>query len=332
MRFVPAQLSPLPVTADPGELPYGLVWDDLCPCLPDFDRPIDARRSYRKQGINKGTNSCILTLNYRAGREGRSRTLFFKNITDPTRTEAAKHRFLAAHGVPTPALRHTIERPGAETLIFEFLPIIGIEPAAADELVALIAGLNAVQAPPNALFQPNPGLPKAEFDVGVRTALQRLAGNAATARFVRPDRWFRSYKRVGEVVTTLPVALNHGELHYQQVGRSTRDSVLVLFDLETTALLQRFTDIADMLPSLSMFTGRSEHDLFAVYLRELRRSTGVALEESAALRELRLVRAVRLFWSLPWLFAMAGEVGMRDSPATAAQTLRDDLSELGLLA
>jgi hypothetical protein len=326
MTFVPAQLSPVPVEADPSELPYGLLWNDLRPCLPGFDRPTDARRSHQKQGINKGTNSCILTLNYRTAQESRSRTLFFKHITDPSRAEAAKHRFLAAHGVPTPALLHTVDRPGSEVLILEFLPIVGIEPTAADELITLIARLNAVEDPPNALFRPNPGRPEDEFDSGVRAALHRLADDSAP--FVQPDVWFSTYKRIGEAATTTPVALNHGELHYQQVGRSTSDSALLLFDLETTALLPRFTDIADMLRSLSISAGRSEDELFAVYLRERRQFTGVTLDESAARRELRLVRAIRLFWSLPWLFAMADNSGMRDSPATAARTLYDDLSEL----
>ena len=65
-QFDPESLSPVRVRASERGLPYGLTWVDLASCLPGLDEAeLDSCRalaSYEKQGLNKGTNSCIVTL------------------------------------------------------------------------------------------------------------------------------------------------------------------------------------------------------------------------------------------------------------------------------
>ena len=67
-QFDPERLSPVRVRARERGLPYGLTWRDLVPCLPGLDEAglgrCRALASYEKQGLNKGTNSCIVTLQY----------------------------------------------------------------------------------------------------------------------------------------------------------------------------------------------------------------------------------------------------------------------------
>lgn len=335
-HYAPARLSPVPIEARPSALPYGLTWDDLRPCLPGFlsAAGAEARTSHAKQGLHRGANSRILTLHY-AGTDGvmRSETLFFKHALDASAGESAKYRFLASCDIPTPRLLHVVERGRGEVVILEFLPRIGIEPADADELLVLLARLNAVRQPPRDLFQPNPGLPAAEFDALLEDALTRLASNPTAAVPVDPRPWLAGYRRAVANVAGLPVDLNHGEFYFQQVGWSDAGGQrrLVLFDLETMSLRPRFTDLVAVLDALATRTGRDEHDLFDAYLAGLRRLTGCAMDERQAWTDMLNVRVVAAFESLPWLTRMDGHPEIHDTPADAARRLLDDMRTLDLL-
>src|SRR3989337_2811944 len=107
--FEPANLSPLPRAPLECALPYKLSWDGLRPVLPDFDEGGSARAqafaSYEKQGINGGSNSCILTLQYPTSENQlRSETIFIKHTEDPDKAEAEKYQSIASHKIPTPHL------------------------------------------------------------------------------------------------------------------------------------------------------------------------------------------------------------------------------------
>ena len=369
----PERLSPVPVTAQPCPLPYALTWDDVRDALPGFTDPTGARAwvSHTKRGLHKGERSCILTLTYRgagdavdaggaggavdaggaggavdaggaggavdaggAGDAVRERTLFFKRVDDPARAaEAEKYRFLASQSVPTPRMYAAVSREGREVLVCEFLPTIGIEPGEADALLGLVAQLNAVPQPPAELFRPVPGVPAAEFEARVRDALDRLAADPATSVPVEPRRWFRIYQRAQEAVAAMPLALNHNELAFQQVGWSGAEGArrLVLFDLETMFVLPRFADLADVLDALVRLTGRDECDLVAAYVRAWMDRTGDVLDEGDVHAEIRLLRVMRSFESLPWLTEVAGHPEVTGTPAATARLIHADAKTAGLL-
>ncbi|GAA5028982.1 hypothetical protein [Actinopolymorpha pittospori] len=222
-HLTPARLSPLRVESRPSPLPYGLTWADLQPCLPGFASAVDAQAwtSHVKQGLHGGSNSLILTLRHSCiDRSRRTRTFFFKEgphfpeSVDASAAESAKYRFLASTDFPTPRLLHVVERADREVMVLEFLPTIGIQPDEADDLLLLIARLNAVRQPPPELFRPGPGLPWTEFHALVKDALTMLAGDPAPQVRVEPRRWFAAYRRAEESVSGLPSALNHGELYF----------------------------------------------------------------------------------------------------------------------
>jgi hypothetical protein len=80
-----------------------------------------ALASYEKQGLNRGTNSCIVTLRYAVAGERCERTVFVKQTTDSSAWEAAKYRFLSTRR-SDPKLLVVISRNRAEVLVLEFLP------------------------------------------------------------------------------------------------------------------------------------------------------------------------------------------------------------------
>jgi hypothetical protein len=320
----PAALSPLPIAPHERPLPYGLTWDELRGVLPGFATAAGARAwaTHQKRGLHGGPSSDIRTVTW-VGPDGaeRRRTLFFKEITDPARAEAEKYRFLARAGIPTARLLAAVERgEGHEVLVLELLPAIGLEPDAADELLTLAARLHSVEGAPPELFTPRPGLPAAEFDARVENALAALGD-------VPVSRWLRAYQDAQARVAALPVTLNHGQLFFQQIGRSAAGE-LVLFDLETMALLPRWTDVAGVLEALAALTGRDERHLFDVYLDAL---AAQPPDPTEAWRELLLVRIVSRFQCLPWLTEVTGDPHVTDSPTACAGTLARDLDELGLV-
>jgi hypothetical protein len=187
--FEPANLSPLPKAPLACALPYDLTWDDLRPILPDLDERgsagAQAFASHEKQGLNGGSNSCILTIRYPAGENQlRSETIFIKQAADPKKAEARKYQFVASHGVPTPHLLAAIRRGGAEIILLEFLPTIGVDFRSTSEvnsMLHLVAQLNAIRNPPD-LFNPPPRDPRPEFGRADRD----VARSSSARRSQRP--------------------------------------------------------------------------------------------------------------------------------------------------
>jgi hypothetical protein len=327
---ITARLSPVQIRARPCALPYGLAWSDLRECLPGFVTAIGARSwvAYEKQGLNGGATSCILTLGYPStdGLE-RTETVFVKQAIDPTTAEAARYRFLERCGVAVPRLLTSTDTGHGEVIVLELLPTIGLLPTDADELLDLIACLNAVDRPPADLFTASAGMPVDLFDAKVRTALALLAEDPETDGVVDPHGWFDGYKSAELVTASLPVALTHGELAFQQLGR-TQFGRVVVFDLETMAVRPRFTDVAGILGELQAATGRDERDLFGHYLARYAALTGATLNLESGWRELLYVRVVSSIQALPWLLAMAGDADVGFRPRSFAQRIAADLRGL----
>lgn len=325
-----ARLSPLPSAPRPCNLPYGLGWEDLRDCLPGFTTPVGARAwiAHDKQGIHGGDTSCILTLGYQtADGYERTETVFVKQTVDPAKAEGARYRFLEQRGIALPRLLASVDIAPGEVIVLEFLPTIGVRPQDADNLVHLIARLNALARPPIDLFPGSEGMPMAVFDRKVVEALAVLADDPSVD-VVDGERWFDAYKSAERVVARLPVALNHGELAFGQIGR-TASGLVVLFDLETAAVLPRFTDVAALLARLADLSGRDQRDLFCRYLIDVTSLTGTAFEEEGAWTELLAVRVVSSVQSLPWSIEMAGNPDVGFEPESFARALAADLGELG---
>ncbi|MCW2805503.1 MAG: hypothetical protein JWN06_3720 [Propionibacteriaceae bacterium] len=317
----PAELSPVAVQGKPVPLPYGLTWADLGPCLPGYAAAGSAWATYAKQGLHQGgISSTLLTLRYRdAGDHERHRTVFVKQIEDRGRREAARYRYLAGRGISVAPLLAKVDRGNAEVIIVEFLPRIGVLREEADELLALGASLNALADSPETVFALPPGMDQDSFNGRVSKALVRLADSYPA---VDPPGWLDAYRRAVDAYHRLPHALTHGEFAPQQIGR-TSDGKLVLFDLETAAQRPRFTDVAAVLRTLSVYTDRAEPELFKTYLHRLETSGGVALHSKDVWTELLLTRLVVMVESLPWL---AGN--NRIAAHTWVQTITDDLAAL----
>jgi hypothetical protein len=345
--FEPANLSPLPKAPLACALPYDLTWDDLRPILPDFDERgsagAQAFASHEKQGLHGGSNSCILTIRYPAGEnQFRSETIFIKHTADPKNAEAQKYRFVASHGIPTPRLLAVIRRGGAEIILLEFLPAIGIDFRSTGEvnsMLHLVAQLNSIQNPPD-LFKPPPRDPRPEshaaFDEGIRVALTEISRDPTLPIAVNVQRWFDAYRIAQQASDSMPLAVNHNEFYFQQVGWAQRGATrqLVIFDLETMSLCPRFTDLASVLYPLAAYTGRDQVELFGVYLDRLCQLNQPELGSDEAFRELRLLRVTTSCWSLPWLVDEAGRpdvTGLGGVLVMTATCLRDDLIALELL-
>jgi len=255
--------------------------------------------------------------------DGRPRrcALFVKHIDDPGRYEAARYRYLAHRRVPVARLLAAVERGGAEVIVLEFLPQVGIRPEEADEMLAAAASINVLTETPDTVFPLPPGMDQADFESLVSESLVRLRVDHP---MIEPRRWLAAYRRALDAYRRLPLALTHGEFAAQQVGR-TEDDELVVFDLETTARRPRFTDVASVLRTLSVSTGRTEPDLFATYLRRLTAAGGDRLDAAGGWPELLLTRIVVLVEALPWMIA-----DQRLSPDDSVRTTAEDLAELRL--
>ena len=339
-QFDPESLSPVRVRPRERGLPYGLTWSDLAPCLLGLDEAeLDSCRalaSYAKQGLNKGTNSCIVTLRYVVAGEQCERTVFVKQTADSSAWEAAKYHFLSAHGVPTPKLLVVISRNRAEVLVLEFLPTIGVDfhaPSQVRDLLELVARLNSVAAKADDPA-PGHGMPRAAFAARVKAALTRVV--LEPPRPVDADRWFQGYQIARDALASMPTALSHGELYFQQVGWSDRDGTrtLVMFDLATLAHRPRLSDIANILPLLARESGERELTLFETYLESLRQFTGLRPSVNQAVRELRLTRVAGVCAALPWL-TEAVEQGegfdLRSELMLKTRCLHEDLVALDIL-
>lgn len=345
--FEPAHLSPLAKAPLACALPYDLTWDDLRPILPDFDERGSAKAqafaSYEKQGLNGGSNSCILTLRYPSGENQLwSKTIFIKRTTSPEKAEAHKYQFIASQGVPTPHLLGAIRRGGAEIILLEFLPTIGIDFRDANEvnsILHLVAHLNSIQSPPDLFNRPSRDrqhASNAAFDGSVQAALTDLSRDRTLPATIDVPRWFNAYQIAQEASDSMSLAVNHDEFYFQQVGWAQRGATrqLVIFDLETMSLRPRFTDIASVLYPLAVYTGRDQVELFEVYLDRLHQLNQLELDIDVALRELRLLRVMTSCHSLPWLVDEARHpeaMVMRDVLSMTANCLYSDLMVLKLL-
>lgn len=317
-------LSPAPVEAIEVELPWGLEWDDLRDAVPEVRRPVGVFRTHEIRGLHQSGRSQILTLRYE-DRDGRSRerTIFVK-LSNPERPEIAKYRYLLERGAPVAPLLGSAATAAGEIMILPFLPIIGTTADEVDDLLDLMAKLNCIGDPPEDLFRPPPGTPG--YEQRIREALADLLPAAEDA-----NRWFDAYQQAIVASNGIPLALNHNELSYQQVGwlESEDQRELVAFDLETMSLRPLYTDLAGLLPSLAGQTGRPEQELFRVYLAKLDRRTDKTTDPHLGWNQLRTLRIVRTFDSLPWLITMKGTADV-EAPGGAIARLARDLAEAGL--
>lgn len=340
--FDPAHLSPVPKTPVACSLPYGLMWADLRGILPGIEvregAGLQAFSSYEKQGLNGGSNSYILTLQYPAGdNQVLSRTVFIKQTSDPGRMEAQKYQALASFGIPTPHLLGVIHKNNLEILLLEVLPKIGIDFHAPDEVTSLLhlaAQVNSIQNPPEVFNSAAEEIPQTEFDERVRVALLEIAQDRSLPAAVDARRWFSAYHFAQTACKPLPTAVNHNEFYFQQVGWVQRDGIsqLVIFDLETMCLSPRFSDIAGILPALVMYTGRHERELFKIYFDRVSELTHLELGIDEAFHETKLLQIRDTFYSLPWLVDMAKKPDlnqMLDQPLDLALVrLNDSLATL----
>lgn len=110
------------------------------------------------------------------GEDGRrrERTLFFKRNPNDSR-EAERYRFLAGRGLAVPEVVLCVERADEEVLGLELVPVIGIEPGDVDDLLRLVAALNAITDAPAAIANLRPGMPQSAFEQLVRIALDDVA-------------------------------------------------------------------------------------------------------------------------------------------------------------
>src|SRR5919199_2607119 len=339
-QFDPESLSPVRVRARERGLPYGLTWVDLASCLPGLDEAeLDRCRalaSYEKQGLNKGTNSCIVTLQYVVAGEQCERTVFVKQTADATAWEAAKYHLLAAHGVPTPQLLLALARNHAEVLVLEFLPTIGVDFHSAKQihaLLQLVARLNAVETDAD-IPVPGQGMPDADVDARVQAALTKI--RLDPPHTVAAERWFQGYQRARAALAAMPRAVCHGEFYFQQVGWAARNGTptLVVFDLATLACRPRFSDIGNILPLLAQESGERELQLFETYLESLHQFMGRQVPVRQAVRELRLLRVADICEALPWLLEAVehGEgFDLRSELRLTTRCLRDDLAALDII-
>ena len=345
--FEPANLSPLQKAPHACALPYDLTWDDLWPILPgSCERESDRTQvfsSHEKQGLNGGSNSCILTLCYPTGEnQHHSETIFIKTTENPEKAEAQEYQSLSSYGVPTPHLLAVIHRGGAEIIVLEFLPTIGIDFRSSSEtnsMLHLLAQLNSIQNPPN-IFKPAHQYPRPEsiapFDASVRFALTEMSHDRTLPVAIDVTLWFDAYHIAQQARKSMPLAVNHGEFFFQQVGWAHRGAArhLVIFDLETMSLRPRFTDVANVLYPLAVYTGRDQVELFGVYYDRLSQTNRLELDVHEALRELKLLRVTDSCHSLPWLVDEARRpdaMDISDVLAMTAGCLCADLITLELL-
>lgn len=299
---------------------FDLHWEDLRNCLPGCTSVTSARAwvAHPLQGLHDQAHARALAFAYPTSGGERIQTIFVKRITDLARAESGKYRYLEARGIPTPRLLSVLSRDDGEIVLLEHLPTIGVQPEEADVLLDLMARLNGADDPDARLFRPREGLPTGDFESLVVDALEQLVPD--------PSSWLATYRRAVEYVSSLPVALNHGEFYFQQVGWAERDGRqhLVLFDLDTMALLPYLTDLSGILRPLATRTGRSEAEIFTRYL-ELLSDQGRPLDRNRAWRDLRWTRVVRSIESLPWLL----DAGSDCDVAETLHVLSEDVEIIG---
>jgi hypothetical protein len=307
-NFSQAALSPLPAVQEKaGPIPYGLTAEELGPVLdiPESDYPsIRCLFTHEKQGLSNGPSSRIVTIVFESVKHGEERrTIFLKKNDQAKKYEADRFRLLARNGVVTPALLATFTRAHDEVIVLEFMPVIGIDCSARDQVEGMlrqIARLNTIAERP-AFVPDNPMSMSAEYDARVQCAIESIV-ISGFASAEQTKSWFSAYQQAQREAQQMSRAIVHGEMYFQQVGLlhvRASDNV-ALFDLATMHFGPRFIDVAGILRPLSDRSGISQIDLFAIYLEEYCRRGGRIESHVSAYHELRVIRLVNNCWSLPW--------------------------------
>lgn len=327
--FSKESLSPRPVPAEVVPLPFELTWSDLAPALPKFASSsrsnLVASRRFELQGLRGRDRSALVTVEIGSA----STTLFVKRAA---MAERDRYLVLQKQGVPLPRLLAGVVRDDHLVLVFEFLDAIGVDvsdPDEVDELLRLVARLNAVDAAAaTRLSALAPGRPEAEFTESVLRALIHVA-DLDLLRVLEPDTWLSAYVDSKRRASSMPQGLTHGEFYFQQVGRRA-DGPLLVLDVATVALRPRFSDMCSILAPLAR--GTTEADIFARYLESLHALGVERFDPSDALAELRWLRILNAFQSLPWLTRSYNdpELGLAHLEERVA-TLHRDLVDLKAL-
>ena len=330
--FSKASLSPRRVPSEVVALPFGLTWRELAPAL-RIDAvaarsSLVATRRFELQGLRGEGRSAVVTVEGAAA----PLDLFVKLVLTPERDT---HAMLRRAGVPVPRLLAEAARgDDRAVLVFEFLGTVGIDtsdPAEVVELLELVARLNAVDVRAAGQLPPlPPGQPDAVFTASIVDALTQIR-ERGRRRALDVEQWLGAYALAGERAASMPGALTHGELYFQQVGRRA-EGPLVLLDVATVHRRPRFSDVSSILAPLAAGLGETEADTLRRYLRALE-GRGVAVPPVAdALVELRWLRVHRAFQSLPWLTKSSTDPAIGRSHLDGhVATLEHDLVELGAL-
>ncbi|MBA8793948.1 hypothetical protein FHX74_001553 [Friedmanniella endophytica] len=290
------------VAAGSASLPFGLAWADLAPALPGTSGPVTAEVIHRPQGRHHGGHpSASVRVRCPTASGVAEVRLFVKQNAD--RPEAPRYRLLAEAGVPVPRLHAAVDRGGAEVLVLDELPVVGLERDDVDPALGLLARLASRQDAPAELAPPPAGSDQATFEVSLAAALARIdreqPGSGTT-------RWLATYRRLLPEYRALPTALSHGELAAHQFGR-TDQGRLVVFDLATVGRRPRFFDLAAIIGVLADLAGRSEQTLLDDYLGRLHRLGVDPGTTPQAEAELRVTRFVGVLETVPWLVSLAAD-------------------------
>jgi hypothetical protein len=339
-RFDRGSLSPLRIVDQPMDLPFGLTWEDISRTVGDVDgdrvSKCRAVQRYEIQGLRDRSRSVIMSLTYPTFDGAASIDVFVKRSPASAR-EADRHAQLEAAGVPVSRLLFDVEASdGDHVLGFEFLDTIGIDFDSSKEiaeLLTLVATLNAV--PASALGgSPNPplGRPEAEFTASMERALM-TAQSMGLLRWaaLEVSEWLDLYAKAMRWATSMPAAVTHGEMYFQQVGRAAGGS-LVVVDLATVGIRPRFSDLCNVTRGLGELTDWDETEVLCIYLDALR-AAGVATPTVVdGLDELRRLRVLNGLQSMPWLTGALHDPGLGPTALEQnVETLRRDLSHLGIV-
>jgi hypothetical protein len=126
----------------------------------------------------------------------------------------------------------------------------------------------------------------------------------------------------------MPTAVTHGEMYFQHVGRQ-REGSLRMFDLATVGVRPRFSDLCSLIRGIARECALDEIDVIAGYLAQLARAGAAAPSVEEGLRELRRLRVLSCFQSLPWLVRSLDDphLGL-EAVADKVETMRRDLGDL----
>ena len=297
--FTKDALSPRRVPPEVVPLPFDLTWSELGAVLSIHEVPADssvvAVRRLELQGLRGKDRSTVLSVESGAV----CIDLFVKVATT---SERERHALLERAGVPVPRLLIVTDRDDQLVLVFECLDVIGVDLSdrtEVAELLCVVARLNAIDADA-AEAPPLPaGRPEAEFTESVQQALHIVA-DLGFRHDVPVEPWLAAYSGSKRRAAAMPQAVTHGEFYFQHVGRRAGGPLVVL-DHATVGWRPRFSDLCGIVAPIADGGNASESDIVGQYLERLQ-LLGVAIPSLAdAMVELRWLRVLNAFQSLPWL-------------------------------